>query len=214
MERSSDIQGTGWLWGGVILTGLAGYLLLFAPNSLLGFETGLPGSLLMVLGLGAALYGAHQRPTDPESRVSFGEKAALVEFLSTLLIALYLLVKFQAIGWEADWQDPALQKIVVNILLMVVGSALLVHFLREREIDETVEDERDEMIRQRAAQDGYTALVTLLLVAIVTIGFSPPGRLPLPFTPLAVAHALIGVLLLSEVVRHGREYWLYRQARQ
>jgi hypothetical protein len=206
-------RGTVWLWAGGASGFLAAYLLLFAPNELLGIDTGLVGSALLLLAGWSALYGLSASRANPESLITFGEKQAWIALITTTAVGAYLLYKLAGLGWEIDLRSRALEKIATNSLAMLVGAAVLARLLRQREAGATLEDERDRAIRQRAASDSHGVLLTLLIGLIVTLGLTPVERLPFS-SPIAIAHALIGVLLLSELVRHAAEVWRYRQARQ
>jgi uncharacterized membrane protein len=101
---------------------------------------------------------------------------------------------------------------VTHVVLLWVGAAVLMEILRRRERGIAAEDERDAAIRQRASTAGYTTLIVLVVVAAVTAGYSLAPWFPVS-SPLALSLALVGMLMLSEIVRHGTEIWLYRRDR-
>lgn len=195
------------------LSGLAAaYLLLFAPNDLLGIETGLAGSALLLLAGWSAIYGLSTTRSDPESLITLGEKQAWIALLTTAVVGAYLFVKLNALGWDIDPQSRALRKIATNSVAMLIGANILAQLLRQRESGSTLEDERDRAIRRHAASISHGVLVIALIALVVTLGLTPAERLPFS-SPVAIAHALIGTLLISELVRHAAEAWRYRQER-
>jgi hypothetical protein len=210
---TSSQRGTIWLWAGAASGLLAAYLLLFAPNQLLGIDTGLVGSALLLLAGWSAAYGLSASRANPESLITLGEKQAWIALITTAAVGAYLLYKLAGLGWTVDLHSRALRKIATNSVAMLVGAAILARLLRQREAGATLEDERDRAIRQRAASDSHGVLLTLLIGLVVTLGLTPVDRLPFS-SPIAIAHALIGVLLLSELARHAAEVWRYRQERQ
>jgi hypothetical protein len=210
---TSSQRGTIWLWAGAASGLLAAYLLLFAPNQLLGIDTGLVGSALLLLAGWSAAYGLSASRANPDSLITLGEKQAWIALITTAAVGAYLLYKLAGLGWTVDLHSRALRKIATNSVAMLVGAAILARLLRQREAGATLEDERDRAIRQRAASDSHGVLLTLLIGLVVTLGLTPVDRLPFS-SPIAIAHALIGVLLLSELARHAAEVWRYRQERQ
>ncbi|HYF62757.1 MAG TPA: hypothetical protein VD886_08070 [Herpetosiphonaceae bacterium] len=202
--------------GRAVIAGISGfaaaYLLLFAPNELLGLETGLVGSALLLLAGWSAIHGLSTTRSDPESLITLGEKQAWVALITTAVVGAYLFAKLSALGWDAGPDNRGLRKVVANSVAMLIGANILAGLLRRRESGSTLEDERDRAIRRGAASVAHAALVIAVIALAVTLGFTPVERLPFS-SPVAIAHALIGALMISELVRHAAEAWRYRRER-
>lgn len=200
-----------WLWIGWGVGVIAAYLFWFAPDQIGGLDTGHLGSAAMLMTLWSLIYGL-QRTRPRADGPGMGEKEAWVALAATVVIGLYFFTKIPGLGWELDIQSRAARQVGMNIVAMMVGASILIRMLRSREGDTTLEDERDGVIRQRAASRSHSVLVVTLVVLIVTLSLNSPDRITFATTDV-IALMLIGIILISEIVRHASEIWYYRRER-
>jgi uncharacterized membrane protein YgdD (TMEM256/DUF423 family) len=183
-----------------------------APETVLGIEADKAAFSLFWIAAALGLTGLGLLPASvAPSAMTLGEKRALVSLAVTVFAGTWLFLALQSIGWDADPRDRRLARVVVQIVVLVIISRVLLGILRRRELGQTVEDERDAALRQRAASVGYHTLALLLVIFAVTIGYSLAPWYPL--SPLAISHTAIGILLFSEAARYTAEAWLYRRDR-
>lgn len=207
----SLINTRSWLAAGIAGMVIGGWLTLFAANRIAGIETGLLGSLLLSASSWLTLIQL-LRPARSSGLAGFGEKQSWIGLGVTLLSAAYVITKLAAQGWSNDIHAPGMQRIPLGVIGLLIGAAVLERLLRHREPDAIVEDERDHLIRQRAARISHGALIGLIITASVTLGLSPVERLAFA-TPVMIAYGLIGLLALGELMRYASQIWLYRHER-
>lgn len=213
METTNNVpKAKQWFWIGIGLLVAWLYFWHLAPDTFLGIDTGWIGSLLMPFGVWSTLYGLAHTRTNPESLVSFGEKQTIISLVITVTIALYFFVTLASMGWNINIHSRETGRMVTNIVLMLVGTSIITTIMRERERGMVVEDERDNAIQQRAASMSHGLLIACLLLVIVFVGFNPPARIAWA-TPVVIAHSLLGILMTTEIVRYGYQWWLYRRER-
>jgi len=195
--------------GALVIAGVA--LMLFAPPTSLGVDTGALGATLMPVGvvLGLAALGM-TRPREG-SLASFGEKMAMLSVLVTLAAGAYLVIKLTQLGWDVSYPNRSLHKVTTNVVTILIAGGIAAQVLRRRE-GGTLLDERDRDVSRRAASVAHVVLVVLLAVFAVSLGIPGVRWLPLS-TPSGIAHGLILAIGLSELVRHATATWIYRKDR-
>lgn len=156
-----------------------------------------------------------------EGAMPLGEMAAMLSFVANGIIVVYLLYKSRALGMAApSGYGAILAWTALFVGGVLVVESLILRFMRKNEETETLEDERDERIKDEAARIAHILLVTVVVLLVVQLGLgsaldgagSPNAALGLS-SSVAIAHALLGLLFLSECGRRIAEIWLYRRAR-
>jgi hypothetical protein len=194
----------------LLVVGAALLILEARVPTVLGLDLGAAGTLLALPGgaIGAYHAGTSRSPSEG---AGLGEKTALLSLIGTLLVAVYLLSRLEILG-AADAPDTGvLIKATSLMILIAIAEAIAVARLRRSETADTPEDERDIGIRERAGKAAHTLLLVLISVLVVQIGFG--AQYAGLTTPVAIAHALLGLVILSELARHIGELWLYRRDR-
>jgi hypothetical protein len=105
------------------------------------------------------------------------------------------------------------------ILAILVAGGFVQKVLRTREGAGPLEDERDTQIQGEASQVGHAVLIALLLFLVLQLGIggaiapwiSPNDSLGLS-SPVAIAHAMLAALIVSECSRHAATIWMYRRS--
>ena len=198
------------LAGILILAGLA--MMLISPGAWFGLDTGLVGGAAMPLGVLVALYGLSTSREKFGSAASFGEKTAILSLAVTVVAGAYFFLSLQHLGWDVGYPDRRLGGVVSIVITILIAGVMGVEILRRRAGSGALTDEREIAIHRRAAGVAYGALVSLLAVLIVSIGY-PSASISAPLPSVGVAHAIILVILLSELVRHATATWLFRRDR-
>ena len=203
-------SGSAYLWAGISLIVVGAFISILEPTG--PFNMVFVGNLLILSGLWATLFGLLQIPIPSDSTMTYGEKQAYLAFAVTAALGMYLVYSLYTLGWVIDLNDRSVQRTGSTIVQVLIASAVLSSVLRHRERGHILEDERDRALRQQASNAGYTTILTALAILIVTLGLTPRAQL-LFSSPVAIAYALIGVIIASELVRYTGEIWLYRRNR-
>ncbi len=170
------------------------------------------GSLLAWFGIVGLVYGFSISRPRPDSAQTLGEKLAMVSFVATALIGGYLFFTLQGLGWILDVESRLLTEVVVVMIAVTIVESILADILRRRETAAIVADERDASIRSRAASYAHSLLFVLLFAFVIHLGVGAPRTRVT--SPVAIAHALICIMIVSELVRHAVEVWLYWRDRR
>jgi len=186
-------------------------LLLFAPDTWRGLDTGMIGGTLVPLGALAGLIALSALPVRAESVMTLAEKTAIVSLAVTTVAGGYLFMHLHDLGWNNPPNRFTSNVVSVIVGMLIVGGVVK-KTLRRKEAGGALEDERDAAIRRRAASHAHTALLILLVAFIVATGLST--QLLQLTSATGIAHALIFVILLSEFVRYSTEVWLHRNGRR
>lgn len=156
--------------------------------------------------------------------MSLREKAAVFSLAANGLLAIYLFGKSQALGEGFALAYGGVTSSVATTVATVVGvliaESVIAAFLRRSKETATLEDERDAEIRQKARCIGHAVLVAAVLLLVIQLGIgsaiepirSPNEVLGLS-SSLAIAHALLALIFLSQGSRSAAELWQYRRAR-
>lgn len=197
-----------WIWLATAagLTGI--YLLWISSLDLFGLDGGLVGSFCILLAGWSLAYALRSAPVS--DRMEPGAVESWISLALVVVIGAYLFTRLSSIGWEIDLGTRAARQMATNVLVMIAGAQVLTRLMRPRDPSITLEDERDTNIRRKAAAMSHSILVAGIVGAIVTLALNPSGRLS-ALTPDVIAHALIGLLLISEATRHSAEIVYYRR---
>jgi hypothetical protein len=146
-----------------------------------------------------------------------------VSLIANGLIALCLILRFSASGLDVEATPAAfvraLGPTVAGVLGILAAKSLFVGSLRKREHAATLEDERDVQIHSQAGLVSHGVLLTLLLIFSVQLVFggvmqpllSPLEALGLE-SPVAIAHVLLFLVIVSQGSRWAAAIWLYRRS--
>lgn len=200
-----------WGWLALLVpAGLALWLLLAGPSSVLGFDPGQAGMVLMVATAWISLYGVTRIPTGQlEAVVSPGEWRAWVGFGFTLAAILYFLSKVAVFQHGPAWGNPDASAVARNLVMLLVAWAVLSSVMGSRWKGLVQEDERDREIEKHASGWGRGALVFVIIGLAVMLGFSPADRLAWA-THFMVANLLVFALMwgwLCEYAATLAMYW-------
>lgn len=157
-----------------------------------------------------------------EGSMPLGEMAAMLSCVANVIIVAYLFSKSRALGVTVSAEYGA----IVGWTVLIVGGVLVVEslalrFMRKSEEAETLEDERDENIREVAARVAHVLLITMILLLVVQLVMggvldragSANAAIGLS-SSVGTAHAILGLLFVSECGRRIAEIWLYSRARR
>ena len=180
------------------------------------------GGILVFAAIGATLYGwilLHRRLGDTRS---LNEQLSGIGLVFVAAITLSFFWGLHQLGWQTDLNEPGTRALGWNAVTLLIGYWILSAVIEQQQRGllgaggEAMEDERDRDINARAASVGYTALIigviALIMIIKIAAGSTFVGReIPLFDTPINIAHALIGVLLLATLIECATEVWLYRR---
>jgi Predicted membrane protein (DUF2178) len=186
-------------------------LLMFAPDTWHGLDTGMIGGTLVPLAVLAGLVAFKYLSVPAESVMSLAEKSAMVSLAVSALATAYLFIRLHALGWN-DPPDQFASNAVSVVIVMAIAGRIIINTLRRKEAGGALEDERDAAIRRQAASRAHTVLLILLIGFILGIGL--PNHFLQLTSATGIAHALIFVILLAQVVRYSMEVWLHRSGRR
>lgn len=178
------------------------------------------GGILVFAAIGATLYAwirLHRRLGDTRS---LNEQLSGIGLVFVAAITVSFFWGLQQLGWQTDLNDPGTRALGLNAVTFLIGYWILSAVIEQQQAGllgaggEAMEDERDRNINARAASVGHTALVVGVIALIVQIALGSrfgARDIPLFDTPINIAHALIGVLLITTLIQCATEVWLYRR---
>lgn len=189
------------------------WLLLAAPEKVLGFDAGKSGMVLLVAAAWGSLLALSTLPRgEGESAVSPSEWKAWIGTGFMLAAVAYFLSKIGVFAGAA-FGGHAAQAVARNLVMLLVAWAVLSQVMAARWKGAVQEDERDREIAARAAGWGRGALVVCLVGYAVTLGFSPPDRLQWA-THFMVANLLVLALMWGWLVECAATALMYRHDRK
>lgn len=189
---------------------LALWLILVTPTHWLGLETGAMGTALLLVTTWAGLWWSSRFPTDPDSAISPGEVRAWVALVFTAVIVAFLASSSERILRAESIAD--LQGVGRTFAMLIIGWLIFSSILRQRMRGGVQEDERDRDVERRAEDRAHAATCILIIGLAVTLGLSPADRLEWA-RPIVMAHLLIFLLVLSNLVSCIVMVWHYRRDR-
>lgn len=200
-----------WRFAGLLLVaGLAFWLLLAGPSTLLGIDTGQAGTALLVTTAWVSMYTVSRM-----SRGELGQVASLGEWrawIGTGFMAVaigYFLAKIHVFQGAGAFHNPDASRVGRNLVLLLVAWTVLSSVLGSRWKDEVQQDERDREIEKYANGWARTALIVFVIGLALMLGFSPTIKLHWA-THFMIANLLIvGVMIscLFEYVTTALHYW-------
>jgi hypothetical protein len=188
----------------VLLTSLVIGALLASGAGVWPLRPGLCGAALMLLTAAAVRYRwgvlADAAPGSPE-------RALWVSLAGNAVVAAHLFVVLLHIGPDLLMHTPVVHAMGVDIWTLVGGSVLAHWIARD---PQPRFDERDQWIAQRGLRAAHYALLLLLLLQILTLGFVHSGWVAQLSRP-SIAHVLILAIIVSVLI--DRVVCLYAYAR-
>ncbi len=202
------------LLGLLAVAGLAFWLLVVGPATLLGVDTGQAGMALLVTAAWTSLFAISRMPRgEGERAISPGEWKAWIGLGFMLVAVGYFLANIQLFTHGGPADNPHANSIGRNLVMLLIAWTVLSSVLKSRWQGAVQEDERDRQIDAQATHWGYGALGFHVIALALLLGFSPPDRLQW------ATHFMIGNLLvlslmwacLFEYAAKTVYYWRDRQ---
>lgn len=196
------------------VAGLALWILVAGPSTLLGIDTGNVGMVLLIASAWSALYAISRLPRgEADDGISPGEWKAWIGMGFMLVAIGYFLANVQVFAHGGPADNPDANRISGNLVMLLIAWTVLSSVLKSRWHGGVEEDERDRQIGSQANSWGYGAISAYVIGLALLLGFSPPDRLQW------ATHFMIGnLLVLSLMVACGSEYAakvvLYRRDRR
>lgn len=194
------------------IAGLALWLLVTGPSTLLGIDTGNAGMVLLIGAAWSALYAISRLPRgEADDGISPGEWKAWVGLGFMLVAVGYFLANVQVFAHGGAADNPDANRIGRNLVMLLIAWMVLSSALKSRWLGGVEEDERDRQIEAQARDWGYGAMTVHVIALALLLGFSPAGRLHW------ATHFMIGNLLVlglmvaclfehaAKAVLHGRD---------
>lgn len=177
------------------VAGLAFWLLVAGPATLLGVDTGNAGMALLVTAAWTSLYAISRMPRgEGEHAISPGEWKAWIG-LGFMLVAIgYFLANRQMFTHGGPVDNPDANRIGRNLVMLLIAWTVLSSVLKSRWQGAVQEDERDRQFESAASRWGYGAISAYVIALALLLGFSPADRLQW------ATHFVIGNLLLLSLM--------------
>lgn len=195
--------------------GLSLWLLVAAPATVLGVDSGNAGVALLVTAAWTSLYAVSRMPRAAPQQLSPGEWKAWIGVGFMLLAIGYFLAHLDAFAGVGPtvgsrlWFRPEATRVARNLVLLLVAWAVLQRVLGSRWKDAVAADERDAQIATLGNTWGYGALTAYLIAFAVMLGFSPTHELEWA-THFMIGNLLILGLMWGCLVEHTSRavrYW-------
>jgi hypothetical protein len=215
MLAMTTIHRRSWLLLSLAALGAAGMFL--GPDGWFGIDIGMVGSAVLYAALW--LFVIH---LSKHSEAAFPADAPLAERQSWVSMVFVTLIYFHwlnfvgalpGLGEQADRiSNPASRHFAFNLGMLICAWIVVRRIVRAGNLETVELDERDLRIQHAAGRAG-SALVSVLIVGLISALATQPERLEPWLRPLIVANVLVGLLIantLTEnvyaVIRYRREY--------
>lgn len=182
------------LFGLLGVAGLALWLLVAGPSTLLGVDTGHAGMVLLINAAWIALYVISRMPRGAaDHAISPGEWKAWTGVGFMVVAMVYFLSHVQVFAHGGPWDNPDANRIGRNLVMLLIAWTVLSSVLKSRWRG-VEEDERDRQIALQAKDWGYGAMTVCMISLALLLGFSPADRLEW------ATHFMIGNLLVLSLM--------------
>lgn len=197
---------------------LAAFAAVFGPAEAWGaVDLGAVGASTLVLTLGGAIWLFATRADEvfPE-HMSLAERRAWVGLAFVLLVVAIFARHLWAMTLHDsppdDFRDPIGRHFVQQLLPLMIGWGVIGHLLGRQSRGVEV-DERDLRLLERAHAAGDSALMLIVIGAVLVLAFVPREMLDWWLAPIALAYVLIGVLIAKACVEQVALAFAYRAQR-
>ena len=204
----------GGIAGLLAVAGLAFWLLLAGPSTLLGIDAGQAGTALLVTVAWVSMYLVSRLPGD-----ELGAAASPAEWkawIGTGFMALaiaYFLAHIEVFAAAQVLGDRDARAVARTLVLLLVAWTILSSVMDSRWKGEVTEDERDRAIAARAATWGRGALVVGVIGLAVTLGLTPASHLQWA-THLLLANLLVLAVMWGCLFGYAAAAVLHWRARR
>lgn len=196
---------------------VAMYMLFSPPDLPKDMHLGLFGNAIILIAVWVALYFWMRVRKIADDNRSLGEQLAGISLFFTAAVGAFFFWKLSLLGWQTSLDDHHTRAIGRNVVMMLIGFMIVREIISRQHAallgsgGEAMEDERDTAIAARASAHSLYALYILIITVIVQLAFG--GHVDASYaTPINIAHWLIGVLILANVVEYGSATWQYHRA--
>ena len=196
------------------VAGLALWLLVAGPSTLLGVDTGNVGMVLLINAAWMALYAISRMPRgEADHAISPGEWKAWTGLGFMLVAILYFVSNVQVFGHGGPWDNPDANRIGRNLVMLLIAWKVLSNVLKSRWKGGVEEDERDRQIASQANDWSYGAMTVYVISLALLLGFSPADRLEWA-THFMVGNLLVLSLMWACLFEHAAKAVLYWRDRR
>ena len=201
-------------YGVMLAAGAALWLLMAGPRTVLGFDPGPLGMVLLVASAWGALYLVQFSARDEgEHAISPGEWRARIGFAFMLGAVAYFVAKLDLFAGPGAVDSADARAVARNLVMLGIAWVVLGQAMASRWKGRIQEDERDREIARQAGHWGHGVLVIGLIGLAVTLGFSPAHRLQWA-SHFLLANLLVLVLMLGWLCEYAATavyYWRDRR---
>lgn len=195
------------------VAGLAMWLLIAGPATLLGIDTGNAGMVLLTGTAWVALYAVSRMPRGEVDRVPPGEWKAWIGLGFMTVAIVYFVTHVQVFAHGGPWDNPDASRVGRNLVMLLIAWIVLSGVMRSRWHGKVEEDERDRQIAARAQGFGHGAMVSGVIALALLLGFSPPARLEWA-THFMIGNLLVFGLMVACLVEYAARAGLYWKDRR
>lgn len=201
-----------WAFVGLLaVAGLATWLLMAGPDTLLGVDTGNAGMVLLITATWVSLYLISRMPRgDVEFVVSPGEWKAWIGVGFMVAAISYFLSHLQVFAHAGPWEGANI--VGRNLVMLLIAWTILSSVLKSQWQGEVEEDERDRQITIRSKDWGYGALISCVIGLALTLGFSPAHELEWA-SHFMIGNLLVLSLMVARLFEHAARAVLYLRDR-
>ena len=202
------------LFGLLGVAGLAFWLLVAGPSTLLGVDTGNAGVVLLITTAWSALYAiSRMPPDDADHAISPGEWKAWTGLGFMLVAVGYFLLNVQVFAYGGPADNPDANRIGRNLVMLLIAWTVLSGVLKARWKGRVEEDERDRQIEVRVQYWGYGAISVYVISLALLLGFSPAHKLEWA-THFMIGNLLVLGLMVACGFEHAAKVVLYARDRR
>ncbi len=185
------------------LTLFAVWMLLAAPPTVIGLDSGSSGFALLLLAAWGSLYALSRLPLgNLDQAVSPGEWQAWIGTLFMALMTAYVLVMARELDAAASLHAAEVGVIGQDVVTMIIAWLIVSRVMAMRWKGQVQEDERDREIARVATNWGNGALTVCIIGIAVMLGLTPAAKLEWA-SPLIIAHLLIFALMWGGLVGYA-----------
>jgi len=141
------------------------------------------------------------------------EKCAWISVVSILVVSGYYFWELTNFDYGIDIHSDQMDRVLKNVIVLGIVTYLISYYTKPKVNPfEVEEDERDFWIKRKANKNAFIFLVLLIIGFILAIALNVNEEINWfsNFSPLDVAHGLLGALFVSGLVKYLSEIFYYR----